>query len=626
MKAKKWAALSGAALVVFLLLAGTAYNYWRWSNSFRDRIYPGVKIGALNLGGLTYNESLNLINAQADKITTGGLKFQYRQKQVSIAPAIASFDSDLSYPVIIYNSEATAKMAFGDSSHRSFIAYLADQVFRRHRGSLTAIYSLDEKKMETLLTDNFPELVIAPVNAYFSRGNDGKIIINPETSGKSINYEQALSDLHSNLDNLNNSLITLGTRSQYPTIGVADIKKLEPQAEDFVDNSALTLKLDPALGGESTTSTWTVKPEKLITWLSTDKQAGGTTLTLDADKIKNYLNEVIAPEINQEPVDPRFMIQNGKVTSWQSGTTGRQVDASTTADNIIKNFLSGQKETIVAIKDLPSELVPGNNFNIKEIIGTGQSHFAGSPANRRHNIQVGANALNGLLIKPGEEFSLVKTLGNVDASTGYLPELVIKGNKTTPEYGGGLCQIGTTVFRSALASGLPITARSSHSYRVVYYEPAGMDAAVYIPQPDVRFINDTANYILIQARIIKDDIYFDFWGTRDGRIATTTTPVVYNIVKPAPLKTIVSPGLKPGEKKCTESSHNGADAYFDYTVVYPAGATTTPTQTKRFSSHYVPWQAVCLIGATSTTSTVLNLSTSSAEILNSSSSNQKAAE
>lgn len=197
-----------------------------------------------------------------------------------------------------------------------------------------------------------------------------------------------------------------------------------------------------------------------------------------------------------------------------------------------------------------------------------------------------------MLIAPGEEFSLVKALGEIDAAAGYLPELVIKNNRTIPEYGGGLCQVATTIFRSALDSGLNITARQNHSYRVSYYEPAGTDAAVYDPWPDVKFVNDTGNYILIQSRIDKNDIWFDFWGQSDGREATSTTPVVYNIVKPAPTKIIESPDLKPGEKKCTEKAHNGADAYFDYIITYANGEKTT----RRFNSHYVPWQEVCLVG------------------------------
>jgi len=304
-------------------------------------------------------------------------------------------------------------------------------------------------------------------------------------------------------------------------------------------------------------------------------------------------------------------MKDGKVTSWQNGQAGRALDQEATALAITNGVLSGQKEIPLVVKALASQSTNSDNLNIKEIIGTGHSNFVGSPPNRIHNIQVGAAAVNGLLIKPGEEFSLVKVLGDVSDKTGYLPELVIKGDKTVPEFGGGLCQIGTTVFRSALASGLPITARQSHSYRVSYYEPAGMDATIYIPRPDLRFINDTGNYILIQSRIEKNDLYFDFWGVSDGRVATTTKPVIYNIVKPEPTKIIESDSLKPGEKKCTEHAHNGADAYFDYTVIYPVGATTTPEQTTRFKSHYVPWQEVCLIGkATSTAATSTSAATS----------------
>jgi vancomycin resistance protein YoaR len=233
-----------------------------------------------------------------------------------------------------------------------------------------------------------------------------------------------------------------------------------------------------------------------------------------------------------------------------------------------------------------------NDFGIKNIIGTGKSNFAGSPKNRRHNISVGAGTLNGLLIKPDEEFSLNQALGKIDKETGYLPELVIKDNKTIPEYGGGLCQIGTTMFRTALATGLPITMRRNHSYRVVYYEPAGTDAAIYNPWPDLKFINDTGHYILIQSRIEGDNLYFDMWGSNDGRIVDKTEPIIYNIITPGPTKMVETLDLPAGEKKCTEKPHNGADTYFDYKVTYANGE----IKEKRFSSHYVPWREVCLIG------------------------------
>ncbi|MCD4694365.1 VanW family protein, partial [bacterium] len=174
----------------------------------------------------------------------------------------------------------------------------------------------------------------------------------------------------------------------------------------------------------------------------------------------------------------------------------------------------------------------------------------------------------------------------------YKAELVIKGNKTVPEFGGGLCQVATTMFRTAITTGLKITERSSHSYRVFYYEPAGTDATIYVPKPDFMFINDTPNHILIQYRIEGNDLFFDLWGTNDGRKVTSTDPVIYNITNPAPTKIIETTDLKPGERKCTESAHKGAEAYFDYIVEY----NDKEKKERRFYSKYSPWRAVCLEG------------------------------
>ena len=81
---------------------------------------------------------------------------------------------------------------------------------------------------------------------------------------------------------------------------------------------------------------------------------------------------------------------------------------------------------------------------------------------------------------------------------GYLPELVIKGDEIKPEIAGGLCQVGTTMFRAAMNSGLKITERQNHSLVVSYYNDLsngnpGTDATIYDPHPDFRFLNDTGN-------------------------------------------------------------------------------------------------------------------------------------
>ena len=90
-----------------------------------------------------------------------------------------------------------------------------------------------------------------------------------------------------------------------------------------------------------------------------------------------------------------------------------------------------------------------SSLGINTLIGEGVSNFRGSPKNRIFNINVATEKFNGVLISPGEEFSFVKTLGEVDGEHGYAPELVIKKDKTEPEFGGGICQVSTTAFRAA---------------------------------------------------------------------------------------------------------------------------------------------------------------------------------
>ena len=133
-----------------------------------------------------------------------------------------------------------------------------------------------------------------------------------------------------------------------------------------------------------------------------------------------------------------------------------------------------------------------------------------------------------MLVGPEDEFSFNSALGKVGVKQGYLPELVIKKDKTVPEYGGGLCQVSTTAFRGAVKAGFEITERESHAYPVQYYNPQGTDATIYPPHPDLRFKNNTPAYILIQTRIEGNKLYFDFYGSDDGRKVVLKGPYIYS--------------------------------------------------------------------------------------------------
>ena len=250
---------------------------------------------------------------------------------------------------------------------------------------------------------------------------------------------------------------------------------------------------------------------------------------LDADAIRVYLQQ-LAPTISTPVIEPKFTLQEGKVTAFASGQSGRILDITTTLASIqqtltTKNNTEKFSIPLTFITESPTtKSDDGANFGIVELLGEGRTNFSGSPKNRIHNFTLATNQFNGLLIPPGKEFSFIEHLGDVDGEHGYLPELVIKQNVTTPEFGGGICQVSTTAFRAALNSGLKITARRNHAYPVSYYKPYGMDATVYVPKPDLQFINNTPAYILIQTAIEGQDLVFRFYGTSDGRKTTIDGP------------------------------------------------------------------------------------------------------
>lgn len=255
------------------------------------------------------------------------------------------------------------------------------------------------------------------------------------------------------------------------------------------------------------------------------------------DALKRYLED-LARKNNTDPTDATFTVENGQVTTFATEQDGYKLNIEKSIPLISELFINSQPLTETKTLDLPFEktkpnITTGeiNNLGISTLIGEGTSNFKGSPANRIHNIKVATNRFNGILIKPGEEFSFVKILGEVDAEHGYLPELVIKQGVTEPEFGGGICQVSSTTFRAAIYSGLKITTRRNHAYPVSYYNPQGMDATVYVPQPDLKFKNNTPGYILIQTKIAGTILTFDFYGTDDGRKTTIDGP---NIIERQP--------------------------------------------------------------------------------------------
>lgn len=255
------------------------------------------------------------------------------------------------------------------------------------------------------------------------------------------------------------------------------------------------------------------------------------SVVLDEGSVRDYLRE-LAQRTDTDPQDAVFGTdKNDKIIPEIPGVFGQSLDQEKSLDIFREKLVTLNGESLsleLPIRALAPEIRMEDldRLGISELIGSGSSNFRGSPKNRIYNIKRSLEQFQSLIIAPGEEFSFVEHLGEVDEVNGYLPELVIRNNKTEPEFGGGVCQVSSTVFRAAIYSGMKITERRNHSYPVQYYLPYGMDATIYIPKPDFKFLNNTGNAVMMQSVIEGTKLTFRFFGTKDGRDVSIDGPYI----------------------------------------------------------------------------------------------------
>ncbi|MDP1722020.1 MAG: VanW family protein [Candidatus Gottesmanbacteria bacterium] len=381
----------------------------------------------------------------------------------------------------------------------------------------------------------------------------------------------------------------------------------------FENNVATVSGTDLGLGYDATLSATQAylvgRSGNLLTDLITKFSPNPTNLTplfrFQEDVLSDTLNN-LSLAINIPVTDALFEFRSGKVTAFRLSKDGREVDLAETKkrfSDAVSGIPTADITTIVI--SLPVNPVKPsmttdrvNAFGIKELIGRGYSEFAHSIPGRVHNVALASAKLHGLLIKPGDTFSFNDALGDVSAATGFQPAYIIKDGRTVLGDGGGVCQVSTTLFRAALAAGLPIIDRRAHAYRVAYYEQAGykagLDATVFAPSVDLKIKNDTPGYILIQTKTDTKNmtLTFELYGTSDGRKAEIYNHVVSGITPPPPDLYQDDPTLPAGVVKQVDFAAWGAKTNFQYKVTRGSEV----LQNTSFASNFRSWQAVFLRG------------------------------
>lgn len=263
------------------------------------------------------------------------------------------------------------------------------------------------------------------------------------------------------------------------------------------------------------------------------KEKKRDTVTLNPALVYYWINNS-TQAMNQGPVEPELEISNDKAILFSPPQNGVAMDSLAITKSLLQNQKSRGTDKLTLSAGIytskpKKSLADMNNLGIEELVAKGQSTFTGSSSNRRTNVSVGFKKVRGVILAPNEVFSFNDNLGSVEAKDGFKPEIVIKKTGLTPELGGGICQVSSTVFRAAMAAGLPIVERKNHSFAVQHYAPQGTDATTYTGAVDFKFQNDTGNNLLVWAYLKdKDNLIFELWGKKDDRVVDLKDPVQYD--------------------------------------------------------------------------------------------------
>lgn len=494
----------GIAIVLVIVIFSVALNT---INS--DKINYGMEISGISIGGLSKENALNKLNTETISLFDQNFNLIYKNYIWTVNLRNLGVGIDVSKTVESAYEYGHRKGKFLINIWQQFKSFLGH--------GLSPAWDVDDEKLEKFFRENLFAIHQPAKNSllvYDKKTRD--FIVSPSNSGVVVNKNGFKKDLKNIINNFQVKNIELTLTDDFPTIIESEAIKFIPEAKKIISYAPISVTVNDREIDK-------IDEEGILNLMD-------PVPNFNNNKIENYLI-FLAPLVAQEPIDAQLTVADGKVTNFALSQDGIKLEINNNIDIIKNGISSGKKEIALKTESAKPKISTKDidNLGITSLLAKGVSNFSGSAASRITNIKIGAARFNGVLLKSNEEFSFNALLGDVGPEQGYKPGLVIKGNTMVPEYGGGLCQVSTTVFRAAVNSGMEITQRYPHAFPVKFYNPQGFDATIYPPVPDLRFINNTPGNILIQTRVVGNELTFEFYGTDDGRRVEIIGPEQYDI-------------------------------------------------------------------------------------------------
>ncbi|MEJ2510787.1 MAG: VanW family protein [Anaerolineales bacterium] len=562
------------------------------------KIFPGVSIMGVDVGGLNRTEAVRLLETRITYPKQGLVAFEDQGKVWTYKPEELGLYLD--YAASVNQAYRVGRSGWPWDRLNQRLQVWQDGV--EYAPSLI----LDERVTRQRLNQIASE-VNKPVQEANLRLDGVQVVAEPGQIGRMLDVEATITALKSPLTNLLNASIPLPVQEYHPIILDAS-----SQAEAARNILSQPLSIRVSNAPDEKLGPWEFSPETLASMLVIERvlDSGGEKfqVRLDENKMFNIIYP-LTPSLSKQPQNARFIFNDDtrQLEVIQPAVVGRELMVDESVQYINEQLQAGNHAINLVFDYKNPEAtddMAAESLGITELVSSETTYFYGSDDGRIQNIVTAASQFHGLLVPPGATFSMVENIGDISLDSGYAEAWIIYGDRTVKGVGGGVCQVSTTLFRTVFFGGFPIVERWPHAYRVYYYELsqsgsvnedlAGLDATVYAPVVDFKFTNDTENWLLMETYVDVNarSLTWKFYSTKDGRQVDWSTTGLTNTKEPPWPVYEENDDLDKGKIKQVDWAVKGAQVTVTRTVTRNGQVITNDT----FQTTYEPWAAVCQYG------------------------------
>ncbi|MEW6285905.1 MAG: VanW family protein [Chloroflexota bacterium] len=585
-----------AALVSGVTLFFVAVIAWvvGYQLLYAGRIFPGVSVAGVDLSGMTPSDAAVKLHQTLSYPVSGKILFRDGEKAWVASPAELG---------MVFDPSSSAMTAYRLGRSGGLFQALSDQIRARAGGVYVQPVIVFDQRVAYQYLRQIAQQVDQPVREAGLSLEGTNVVATPGQVGRELKIDATLVYLGAQLQTFSDGEVPLVIQEIQPQ--VIDVSA-QAETARMILSQPLTLVVPNA--GASNPGPFVYDVQVLANLLGVQKTADGVQVVLNTAGLSEML-QVVKSRVDRPAQNARFIFNDNtrQLEVIAESQTGLVVDVDASVRAINEALLRGEHTVpLVIVEQQPkvASTATGAELGITELLWAETSYFYGSSPERIQNIQAAASRFHGVLVAPGEVFSMGETMGDVSLESGFAEALIIYGGRTIKGVGGGVCQVSTTLFRTAFFAGFPIVERYSHAYRVSYYEMtasgaidprlAGLDATVYFPLVDFKFKNDSPYWILMETYVNVNarTLTWKFYSTKDGRTVSWDTSGPTNVVPAPPPLYEENPELGKNEMKQVDWAANGADVTVTRTV-YQNGTILFQDQ---ITTHYEPWRAVCQYG------------------------------